>query len=452
KFGGRTHTASRKSTIWLGWGNEMAMLRWIRNYDSGVFFSLKGYYSSYRFFTGFKEEFGDEFAEFEYYSGIRDFAINADWETGGKSSMFRWGLKAVNHSFSPGIVQSASEGTGIENDISQGTKIDNQELTVYLEWEKSWSSKLKSNLGINGNALFNGSKNYVYPDPRLKLDYFLGANSHITGGFSQLTQYVHLLTNPAISLPTDLWLPSTADVKPGRSRELSFAYHLEKNDWKVEVGAYHRYLTNLIELKEGRTIFTTDENWADNVNVGKGEAYGMELSMQKTFNRWYFGSAIAISRSLRKVEGVSNNEWFPYKYDRPLYFSSYGGVDLTPNKKFSFAFNVSSGDRFTIAVGEFRMAPFGRINAPEGDSHVEYSGRNEFQMPMYARLDISYDVSKKKKRGESTWKYSILNVLNKHNPAFVDPFGTTKSNGNSISVKTYSVIPFFPSFKWTRTF
>lgn len=36
----------------------------------------------------------------------------------------------------------------------------------------------------------------------------------VKAGFSTMRQYIHLLTNETIGLPTDLWLPTTERVKP----------------------------------------------------------------------------------------------------------------------------------------------------------------------------------------------------------------------------------------------
>lgn len=451
KFGSASMEDELRSEVFFGWGNEMAMLRWIRNYDSGVFFSLKGYYSNYKFSTGFNFESDEEKYGFEYYSGIRDFALNADWETGRNSSLFRWGVKTVNHTFSPGVTES--QGLGSEEDVfsTDGTKTNNVEATVYVEWEKSWSKKWKSNIGVNANTIAGQEYNSVNPDPRIKVEYLASENGRFFVAYSQLTQYIHLLTNPSISLPTDLWMPSKKGVPPGRSREVSIGYEYTNNGWKYETGIYHRYLKNIIELKHGSSIFSADGNWEENVQSGFGEAYGIELSLQKRFDSFYFGSAFTYARSLRKVEGINRDTWFPFKYDRPFYFTSFGGWDLRKNKKLSFAFNLSSGDRISLTEGEFYL-PGDLSNGGFGGRYFEYSDRNEYQFPVYYRLDLSYDITQKKKHGERTWKFSVLNVLNRFNPAIVEPFSETKDNGKTISINSISVIPFFPSFKWTRTF
>ncbi|NJK86701.1 MAG: hypothetical protein HC906_12750 [Bacteroidales bacterium] len=36
-----------------------------------------------------------------------------------------------------------------------------------------------------------------------------------------MVQYIHLLTNTAVSLPTDLWLPATDSVVPEKSWQYS---------------------------------------------------------------------------------------------------------------------------------------------------------------------------------------------------------------------------------------
>ena len=450
KFGGKAKDEDVESEFTLGWGNQMAMLRWTRNYEQGVFFNLKAYYSDYSFRTGFEQISDDQELSYEYKSGIRDFSLNGDWETSIASNLFRFGGKLTHHMFSPGITTFEATGDSEGEGFKEGSTLKNLESTLFVEWERSLGEKWKSNLGINANAITAQEVNYVYADPRIKLDYLQSDQSTYSIGFSQMTQSIHLLTNPAISMPTDLWMPSTSSVKPARSREVNITYNYKADSYNWGVAVYHKHLWNVIELQEGKSVFSGGENWEENVVAGTGEAYGIELSANKYWEKFQLGGSVVYSRSLRRIEGVNNDTWFPFKYDRPLYVNAFGMYEIRPNKKFSFAFNLSSGNRITMAEGQFKMP--GASEFGGGSDRLVYSDRNGYQFPLYHRLDVSYEVSKAKNKGERTWKFSVLNVYNQFNPMVVDPFQDPHDNGESVTVNAYSVIPFFPSFKWIRTF
>lgn len=450
KMGVQEKGGDVESEFGLAWGNELALLRWTHRSSSGIFMDSKAYYSRYNFSFELGTSAADNKMNFDYASGIQDFGSGIHWKTGLGNSTLRWGMDVVAHSFSPGITQiSFDTGDSLKQNVAAGRKVKSIEGSGFLEWEKRWTSRMKTNAGVNANALWVEETQYHFFDPRLKMTYQAGNHGIVSFGFSQMTQYVHLLTNPGFAMPTDLWLFSTKNIKPGRSRELSLSYGENYSSWNWEVSAYHRFLTNMIEIKEGKDVLSSAQDWENNVSSGIGEAYGVELSVNKNWDRFEMGSSIALSRSWRKVDGISGGKWFPYKYDRPLYFSSFGSYKLSKTKSLSFAFNLSSGNRFTMEEG--------RIQAMIENVYYQkplriYGPRNGQQFPLYHRLDLAYETRKTKTKGERILKFSVLNVYNKLNPAGLDPTSNFSGSVNTVAVKSYSIIPFFPSFKWIRTF
>ena len=49
------------------------------------------------------------------------------------------------------------------------------------------------------------------------MNYRLPSGMALKGSFASMVQYVNLLTNEGLALPTDLWVPSTANIEPKRS-------------------------------------------------------------------------------------------------------------------------------------------------------------------------------------------------------------------------------------------
>ena len=58
---------------------------------------------------------------------------------------------------------------------------------------------------------------YLDPQLRLSLDYMPTPKLAFNIGYSRMAQYLHNLTSSSIGLPTDLWVPTTANVSPALS-------------------------------------------------------------------------------------------------------------------------------------------------------------------------------------------------------------------------------------------
>lgn len=112
------------------------------------------------------------------------------------------------------------------------------ETSVYLNDEYDFTPKFRLNSGIRFSSfLFTGpftrinndqgvletTKTYstnepisFYPgiEPRISARYLIGETSSLKFGMSYNYQYVHLTSLSALSLPTDIWYPTTDIAKP----------------------------------------------------------------------------------------------------------------------------------------------------------------------------------------------------------------------------------------------
>jgi hypothetical protein len=97
-----------------------------------------------------------------------------------------------------------------------------------------------------------------------------------------MNQYIHLLTNSGIGLPTDLWVPVTRKVPPQKSQQWAtgLAYNY-KNNYEVSVEGYYKKMDNVIEYAEGASYLDVTGSWEDKVVIGKGWSYGAEFFIQR---------------------------------------------------------------------------------------------------------------------------------------------------------------------------
>ncbi len=57
--------------------------------------------------------------------------------------------------------------------------------------------------------------------PRLSVRYELKKNTFLKAGYARSTQYLHLLSNTASPTPVDLYFPSTNNIKPSVTDQVS---------------------------------------------------------------------------------------------------------------------------------------------------------------------------------------------------------------------------------------
>jgi hypothetical protein len=168
---------------------------------------------------------------------------------------------------------------------------------------------------------------------------------------------------------------------------------------------------------------------------GDGKAYGIELLIRKTkgrFNGWF---GYTYSRSFIRLDGefaeerVNNGDYFPANYDKPHDFSLVTNFKITKRVSVSANFVYQTGRPVTIPVGTFIF---------NDSEFVLYSDRNEYRIPYYYRLDLSFNVEgnhRIKKLAHSFWNFSIYNVLGRNNPYsvfFVTENGEIKAYQSSI--------------------
>ena len=109
-------------------------------------------------------------------------------------------------------------------------------------------------------------------------------------GITRMHQYIHLLTNNGLGLPSDIWLPSTAKLEPQKSWIFNAAFGYKLNSgFKIGTEVYYKKFENLSSFKEGSNVdINKDEVWEINVPVGNGGAYGIESTIEKVFGKTLF--------------------------------------------------------------------------------------------------------------------------------------------------------------------
>ena len=196
----------------------------------------------------------------------------------------KFGLSFVNHKFTPGVSRIEAEGLGENIRLSYGSnEIRANELNAYTEADWKLGDRFKVNLGVHSSNFFVEGESYFSIQPRISSRYLLNKKSSIKASYANMTQFLHLLSNSTIGLPTDLWVPVTEKIKPQTSDQLALGYAVTPTKgYQISVEGYYKWMNNLIEYKDGASFQGSAEDWQDKVEVGKGWSYGAEFLLEKT--------------------------------------------------------------------------------------------------------------------------------------------------------------------------
>ena len=440
-----------KESAGLQWGNITTAFRWNSIINQKLFSNVTATYSRYRFDVFAKRnesttEPGKEtvstFSNNQYVSGIRDFALKADFDfVPNPNHYIRFGVQGIQHLFTPGVLSYKSTD---EADTTFGQKkVFGKEFYAYVEDDFLITNNLKINTGLHASGFSVNGKYYSSLQPRISGRYLLNSNFSIKASYAQMTQFIHLLTNVGLGLPTDLWVPTTENVGPEKSSLSSagFAYSINKT-YELTLEGYYKDMKGLIEYKDGASYLDTEKDWQTKIVKGNGQSYGSELLLQKKTGKFSGWIGYTLSWTYRKFPELNEGKRFPYKYDRRHDVEIALAYKWRENREFSLTWVYGTGTAISLPVSTYEGSNGSPVNY--------YNGRNGYRMRAYHRLDLSYTARKKTKWGERSWSISIYNAYSRRNAFYMD-IATVKNRAERKFVQ-YSVFPILPSIAYHFNF
>ena len=305
-------------------------------------------------------------------------------------------------------------------------------------------------MGLHFSGFIGSNSEYFSFQPRISGRFLINDDLSIKASYSEMTQFIHLLTNGKVGLPTDLWVPSTDKVKPQNSKQaaLGIAQSFAKG-FELSVEGYYKTMKNLIEYKEGASFFSVNQNWDDQIEFGQGSSYGGEIFLQKKEGKTTGWVGYTLSWTNRQFENLNFGNSFPYRYDRRHDISIVLVHQLNDNIDIGVTWVYGTGNAITLATTRYKPYQNPSLTFNEFFQDVQYfEGRNDFRMPAYHRLDFGANFKKEKKWGERTWSVGAYNVYSRNNPFYL----YFDNLGDRTVVKQVSLFPIIPSVSYSFKF
>ena len=279
-------------------------------------------------------------------------------------------------------------------------------------------------------------KTYHGPEFRASVRYEFIDNFSLKAGFNSMRQYIHKLSNTTIMAPTDTWKLSDMNIKPQTGSQVSVGLYKNFPAQSIEtsVEAYYKTMDDYLDYRSGAQLLMNHHIETDVIET-EGKAYGIELMLKKTqgmLNGWIsytYSRTLLRQHDQRIISPVNRGEWYPSDYDKPH------DVKLAANYKFTHRYSLSVNCDYS--TGRPISLPVSKYNYIGGE-FVFITDRNQFRIPDYFRLDISYNIEPKHhltKLTHSSVSLGVYNVTGRKNiysVYFVAEQGKLKSYSLSV--------------------
>lgn len=445
------------------WGNATATVRWNHVISSKIFSNTSLIFSNYnyRIRLGFDNE------DITITSAIRDWNLKQDFSyTPNPNNNIKFGFNLIHHNFRPGAIT-----------VGGNSSFNNQELTgrkalegaVYVQNDMYINEKLGLQYGIrySGFNFMGGATAYTFDkegnktsertyndwesiqyygglEPRIAAKYQLNSLSALKASYNRNYQYMHLLSNSTTASPTDLWVPSSNNVKPQIVDQISAGYfrNFRDNMFELSLEAYYKNLQNQIDYRNGADLIFNEQIEGELV-YGKGVAYGAELLVRKQTGKLTGWVSYTLARSLREFPDINEGRRYPARQDRIHDLAIVAMYELSPKLKLSANWIYFTGSAVTFPSGKYQIS---------GMQVPYYTERNGYRMPDYHRLDLGLTwITRKTERAERSWNFSLYNAYGRQN-AFTITFRQNENNPQQTEAVQVALFTWVPAVTYNFKF
>jgi len=469
-YGEDSYTMERNALsaeIDMNWGNLVTSGSWSHVFSERLVMNTSVSSTDYHFgLNGSQSDFS-----FGFLSAISDRNVKVRFNHSLEKHKLVYGVDFTRHLFTPNdidvdagdlvlrflSIQPIRANTGAlyaENEITISERFSvaaGLRYSFYAQTGPFTEYQYDASLTIEDSVVYSPAEVitfYHHPEPRISAMYKVSETSSLKASYMHMAQYVHLATSSAVSLPTDIWLPSTSDLRPQFGNQWSAGYFrsFPEQGYEASVEMYFKHSRNQLEFIRGVISSSLNMTLDDQIAIGKGRSYGAEFLLRKKTGRFTYWTGYAITRAVREFDQINDGRIYPAKYDRRHDLSVAGVYALNDMWNFSAVFVYVSGNAFTLPVARYVI---------QNNLVNQYDEVNNYRMPAYHRLDLSATREKTTRNGnKSIWDFSVYNIYNHANPFYI----YFQTNGNledySLEVKPMivSLFPVVPTVSWRFEF
>lgn len=449
----------------LQWGNLTTAINWSYQFTPKLFANFTGVYAHNRSLYDYEEENkylnSGQVREVTHierrnHSVIDDvgYRMEFDYKPGARQHV-RIGSNYLFHNFYPQS-QAVKDFSGNDDKTdtiqhSSSFYYRGHEFTVYAEDDITFRKKWRANIGIHYTLFKILNKTYHSVEPRAAVRYQWNDYTTVKLSYTEMSQFMHLLSSTYLNLPTDYWVPSTRDIRPMRSRQYAAGVYMRlPYSMRLNIEGFYKTMDHTIEYDGGNRLAPSVENWEMTVKEGKGKgkAYGAECELSYLTTKTSVDIAYTLSWS-KRMFGEIYQGWYSDKFD------NRHKLNIAARHKFSkrieayAAWTFHSGNKMTIPSQYVNAPEIPKIKEKESAQWI-YEKPNNVTLPSYHRLDVGANFRKTTKQGyERIWNVSMYNAYSRMNALYAK---VEKSPEGKFRGKATGIFPIIPSFSYTLEF
>lgn len=423
----------------LSWSNLALSSTWDYKVSKASSITSNIYFSKYKNNLQLQQET----LKIESNSYIQDFGFSSLFRSSYiKKIPFEAGFSLANYKLQPQAIKA--DDLIFETNENQNSG-QSHNSSFFINMTPKMTNHFEAELGMRFN--YYNLKKSLYFEPRIGFHYNFMKKKSIFVSYTRQNQFLNLITTSSVGIPTDFWLNSSENIPVQQSDAFAiggkYSFH---SKYSTNGSVFYRKMINLIEYPYSLTQFNEISTFKNDVEVGKGSAYGLEWMFKKEKGKFKGWISYTLSWSDRQFEGINNGVSYFAKYDRRHNLAIIG--TYTINERFDFGITqiYSSGNRYTTPTSWYFIN-----NNPVKD----YGKYNNAQLPNYIRTDFSmnYYFIKTSQR-ESALNFSIFNVFNIKNPIYIvqNAIIDRESQKVEITPEQKVIYSILPSISWRFKF
>jgi hypothetical protein len=254
---------------------------------------------------------------------------------------------------------------------------------------------------------FNG---YHGLEPRIAANFILSDLHSVKASYSRTRQYLQLASNSTAGTPLEIWFPASPNIKPQVSDQVSVGYFRDFLDHKLQssLELYYKKMGNSIDFRDHAQLLLNPRLDGE-VRVGKATSYGAELYLKYEIHEFSGWISYTYSRTIRNFPEINGGNPYPAPYDKPNDLAIVLSYELMSRITVAANWIYSTGLSYTLPAGRYEVM---------GNVIPLYTGRNEYRLPDYHRLDFSITLMGKEKPGKrwrGEWNFSVYNAYARKN-------------------------------------
>ncbi len=422
------------SAYGITWENGSFTTRWNHIFNEKLFSNTTFTTSHYKYnfvFSSVDNRFWESVISNTMLKSNFTWYINPD-------NTFRFGVKFAGHKFNPGnLVGFNPEHIALirvphRNANEQAYYISNEQ-TIHKNWSLHYGLRLNvwRNTGPTYEFSFDREHQvtnmYQYEDgehyhtyaglaPRFSSSYKIFSHDAIKIGYARTYQYIHLLSNSTSPFTSmEVWMPSGPNIKPQKADQVSAGYvkSIPARDISITTELFYKWMQNQIGYAPHANM-TLNPLIESELRFGHARSYGIEWQIQKKSGRLRGWINYTLSKTMKKINDINNNDPYPPFYDRPHQFSIYAHFVSSPRWKFTTNWLYHTGTAYTEPAGFYYY----------NDYPIPlYAEKNNARFPDYHRLDISVVLNinpYSEKNFKHDLTFTLFNAYGRKNPVFIN--------------------------------